>query len=369
MAAVAVRPSVQAVVVGGGLAGTITALNLQAAGVEDIRVLERQPKIGTTACGEGLSAATLERLGPIFDAQPYIDRTFRGARWAFPGTRVTIHWRCHTMAREEWIPAMADAVGDRGGTVETGVKITAADLAELEADVIIGADGPGSQVRRRMGADVKTRLGLQLRVATAHDTPWLEFVTDKRFSQEYAWWFPRSDTHNVGLLAEGDGRDWDRLEAFLEHLGLEGRIVRRESYPIAYGGTRFVSRDGRYALIGDAAGLTNPVTKGGMAAIIHAAPLLARAAAAGRLTDYQRDLSRHPLTHGCFERSLRRLRRWDNDRIASVLRPAPSELIVGGPDRSRMVRVGARVVARRPWLAASAKTFYDAGRLSLRYSW
>ncbi len=360
----------QVVIVGGGLAGTITALHLQAVGVDDIRVLERSARVGTTACGEGLSAATIGLLRPVFDATPFIDGTFRGARWAFPGTRVTVHWPCHTMAREDWIPAMADAVKDNGGTIETGARIKAADLEALEADVVVGADGPGSQVRRCIpGARVKTRLGLQVRLETDHQTPWLEFVTDKRFSREYAWWFPRSDAHNVGLLAEGDGQDWDRLEAFIDQLALEGHITRRESYPIAYGGRRFVSPDGRYALIGDAAGLTNPVTKGGMAAIIHAAPLLAAAIARGRPANYQRALATHPLTHRCFKRSLRRLRRWDNQRIAAAVKPVPAEVAVGGPSPTPLLRAGARVVARKPWLAASAKTFYDAGRLSLRYSW
>ncbi len=360
----------RAIIVGGGLAGTTTALHLLAAGIDDVRILERSARIGTTACGEGLSAATLGRLKPVFDASAFVDCTFDGARWAFPGTRVTIHQRCHTMAREAWIPAMADEVRDRGGTVETGVKIGSEDLEELEADLVVGADGPGSQVRSRVpGAQVKTRLGLQVRLATTASTPFLEFVTDKRFSQEYAWWFPRSDCHNVGLLAEGDGRDWDRLEAFIEHLGLEGTIVRRESYPIAYGGKRFASPNGRYALIGDAAGLTNPVTKGGMAAILHAAPLLAAAAAAGQPHVYQKTLERHPLTHRCFERSLQVLRGWDNRSIQGVLSPLPSDLQIGGPQPDPMIRAGARVVARRPWLLGKAKTFYDAGRLSLRYSW
>lgn len=329
----------------------------------------------TTLCGEGLSAATLRLLEPVIDPAPYVDRTFQGARWAFPGTTVHVHQTCHTLARERLIPGLADAFEASGGTIEYGCSTTTDQARALlgDHDLVVGADGPGSRVRPLVpGAHVKLRTGLQVRLETDRETPWLEFVTSKRFSREYAWWFPRSGTHNVGLLAEqdGSGKDRARLDAFIQHMGLaDGRIVKEEAYPIAFGGTRFGSPDRRVLLVGDAAGLTNPVTKGGIAAILHAAPLLADLVARGRAKAYDATLQRHPLTHPSYQRALRRLRRWSDDRLRRLLAVAPAELHIGGGRTTDPRPIAARALLRRPWLALGARTFYDAARYSARYSW
>jgi flavin-dependent dehydrogenase len=372
----------RAVVVGGGLAGAVAALWLRHAGVE-VHVLEMRPRPGTTLCGEGLSAKSLRLLAPVFDARPYIDGTFRGARWAFPGTRLSIHETCHTMAREAWIPAMLEQAERRGATVEYGTKVRRGALAALreEYDFVVACDGPGSAVRMDLGYSVRLRLGLQFRLETDRTTPWLEFVTSKRYSNEYAWWFPRSGTHNVGILGEGDGQDWPRLERFCRDMELDGRVVQRQSYPIAYGGRRFASPDGRVLLLGDAAGLTNPLTKGGIAAILHAAPILARHVGRGDGRGYERELHRHALTDASFARALAVVRRWPDSRFEAVLRPAPRELHVGAPalddgaphaqpQTASAVRAAAiRVLARRPHLLWHLRVMRRAARGSLACSW
>ncbi len=359
----------QVSIVGGGLAGAITALHLLERNVP-VRVLERNAP-GTTLCGEGLSAPTLRALD-VFDATPFVDRSFDGARWRFPGATVIAHRRCHTMARETWIPAMLEAVADRGGTVETGVRVGPDQLdGLLREGMVIGADGPGSRVRQRVeGAQrhIHTRTGIQVRFETDADTDHLEFVTSKRFSKEYAWWFPRGDSHNIGLLAEDDGQDWRRLEAFIDHLGIEGTVRKKEAYPIAFGGRRFVSQDGRVLLIGDAAGLTNPLTKGGIAAVVHAAPLLAEAVAKGRPHEFQRRLARHPLTLPAYQRVLRRLRAWDDARLVRLVATAPKLIHVGGPTTPALP-VALRTAARAPWRIPALLDFYRSTVGSMHWSW
>ncbi len=353
-------------IIGGGLAGAINALQLLHRGVDDVRILEAKTSGGTTLCGEGISDRTLRRLDPVFDSRPFIDTTFAGARWRFPGTSVWIHRACHTMARETWIPAMLDAAADRGATVEYGVR---GQVDKLDETVVIGADGPGSKTRRHVeGADVRLRTGHQVRFKTDAHTDWLEFVTSKAFGPEYAWWFPRQATHNIGILGAGDGQDDARLDAFIAHMGLEGSIVKREAFPIAFGGRRFVSHDGRVLLTGDAAGLTNPLTKGGMASIIYAAERLAGAVSRGRPKDYQR-IARHPISDPLFAYGLRTVERTSDERFRRLLAPVAGDIHVGGPAPTPIRAVGARMLSRRPWLAAQAWRMYGAARGSLNYSW
>ncbi len=324
-------------IVGGGLAGCITALELlngvRAVGCR-VTVYERETDPYTTLCGEGLSDRTLG-LFTAFDSRPFVAESFVGAAWTFPGgVRILIDEPCHTMARERWIPAMAREISRLGGDYRTAEKIGPADVARLarEADLVVGADGPGSVVRKHVGGTHATGLGLQYRVARdAYDTERLEFVTDKRFSPEYAWIFPRGDLHNVGILADPAipmDANWRRLDAFMEWSGVAAKVVKREAYPIGFFGTR-VQR-GNVVLVGDAAGLTNPVTKGGMAAAVHAAKILAECVVDDRVVDYERRVMAHPLATPLFHRAVDVLARWTNADFERLARFAPPTMRVGG---------------------------------------
>lgn len=357
-------------IVGGGFAGAVAGLWLQRRGVQDVRIFEARPAAGTTPCGEGLSASTLERLIPVFDGHPFVDRTFHGARWKFPGTELVIRQKSHTMAREAWIPAMLESFQGRGGSVEFGARLKGDALREMEAEVVIGCDGPGSQVRAFVPeANVQTTVAVQARVQTDADSEWLQFLTSKKYSPEYAWWFPRTESHNIGLLGFGDGKDFQRLDALLANLAIPARILRRETYPIGFGGRTVASPDGRYLLLGDAAGMTNPLTKGGMAAILHAAPILASAVAAGRPERYQTRMALHPLLSKTFQRALRLLRSWNDDVFRQHSKVTGPTIDVNHLSWWPALSLAGRVAMARPAAILHAPILARAGRLSLHYSW
>ena len=382
-------------IVGGGFAGTVTALTLlngDHAVDCNVTLYEREPEPYTTLCGEGLSDDTL-RAFKAFDSRPYVAETFDEASWFFPeGVEARVHQKGHTMARERWIPAMAREAEALGAEYRTGVKVTPDMVREMatEADLVIGADGPGSVTRRVVGGTHETMLGIQYRVARegAGRVPErLEFVTDKRWSPEYAWVFPRGDIVNVGLLATGDGQDWERLDRFMKDREVTGRVLKREAYPIGFFGTKFQSDGGRahgpsaptppsagggnVVLVGDAAGLTNPITKGGMAAVIHAADLLARCLKEERLAEYEARLRRHPLTEPSFRPALEALRRWSNEDFARLTRHAPRVVHVH-PDRStERAYLGTLVKTALLNLdkLGAIRTVVRALGVSRRYSW
>jgi flavin-dependent dehydrogenase len=367
-------------IVGGGLAGVVTGLTLLAGPrpVEArVTVYERAPAPYTTLCGEGLSDDTL-RMFRAFDSFPYASGRFDESSWFFPrnggDVEVRIHQRGYTMARERWIPAMAEALAKAGADYRTGVKVTQEQVADMarEADLVIGADGPGSVVRKHVGGEHATMLGIQYRVAPEPGSrvpERLEFYTDKTYSSEYAWVFPRDDMLNVGLLAEGDGQDWERLDRFMAAKGVRGKVLRREAYPIGFFGTK-VQRD-NVALVGDAAGLTNPITKGGMSAVVYAADILAQCLAEGRLDDYERRIRDHPLCHPSFHPALAALRRWTNDDFRALTRFAPPVVHVT-PGRSTNRRYLGRLLltaAANPGKARDLLTVGEALGVSRRYSW
>lgn len=363
-------------IVGGGFAGVVTALTLQDA-LPDARVTvyEREASAHTTLCGEGLSDDTLQAF-TAFDSRPFIAETFEDVAWFFPETlEVRVHQRGHTMARERWIPAMADAVVARGGKYETGVKVTPAMARDFasEADLVVGADGPGSFVRKLVGGAHATMLGIQYRVARAGASrvpERLEFFTDKRYSPEYSWIFPRGDILNVGLLAQGDGRDWERLDQFMRDKGLgDAKVVKREAYPIGFFGDRMQS--GKFALVGDAAGLTNPITKGGMAAVVHAARILAACARSGALHEYDARIRSHPLCEPSFGPALAALRAWTNADFARLTRFAP-RLVHVTPGKSTERRYAwpfLAALATNPGRWREIRQVSHALGVSRQYSW
>ena len=359
-------------IIGGGFAGVVTALTLLDR-VPDtkVTVYEREPAAHTTLCGEGLSEDTL-RAFKAFDSRPYIAETFEEASWWFGRHEFRIHQRGHTMARERWIPAMAQAVVERGGTYTTGAKLGIEDVERLagDADVVVGADGPGSVTRKWVGGEHQTMLGIQYRVAREGRVPdRLEFFTDKTYSPEYSWVFPRGEIMNVGLLAYGDGDDWARLDRFMKDKDVSGKVLKREAYPIGFFGTR-VQKD-NVVLVGDAAGLTNPITKGGMSAVVYAADVLARCLADGRIEDYAARIAAHPISHPSFAPALAALRRWTNEDLARVLRFAPETIHVV-PGRSTERRHAARLAATLLANPRAAREMLHVSRamgVARAYSW
>lgn len=359
-------------IVGGGFAGVVTALTLMERVDCKVTVYEREASAHTTLCGEGLSDDTL-RAFTAFDSAPYVAETFEEASWFFPRDReFRIHQRGHTMARERWIPAMAEAVVARGGAYRTGAKVTEEMARALlgECDVLVGADGPGSVVRKIVGGRHETMLGIQYRVAREGRVPErLEFYTDKTYSPEYSWVFPRGDIMNVGLLAAGDGKDWERLDRFMKDKQVTGKVLKREAYPIGFFGDRV--QQGKAVLVGDAAGLTNPITKGGMSAVVYAADVLARCLAEGRLEDYEARIRAHPICDASFAPALAAIRRWSNDDFARVLRLAPGVIdVVPGRSTARAyaLRLGASLLAN-PTRIRDMRALARAMGVSRRYSW
>lgn len=359
-------------IVGGGFAGVVTALTLMDRVECRVTVYERELEPYTTLCGEGLSDDTL-RLFKAFDSRPFVAETFEAASWFFPPDKeVRVHQRGHTMKRETWIPAMAEEAQKRGATYRTGVKVGEEMVREMarETDLVVGCDGPGSVTRKVVGGRHETMLGIQYRVAREGRVPErLEFYTDKAYSPEYAWVFPRGDIVNVGLLASGDGQDWARLDRFMLDKGVTAKVLKREAYPIGFFGDKV--QQGNVVLVGDAAGLTNPITKGGMAAVIHAADALAACAKEGKLGEYGARIANHPLTHPSFRPALDAMRRWTNEDYARLTRFAPQVVDVtpGVSTERRYLWPLARTLAANPGKARDVLRLATAMGVSRRYSW
>lgn len=159
----------------------------------------------------------------------------------------------------------------------------------LKAAVVIGADGPRSAVGRAIGQVNETIIeSRQLTTDLLNPHNATDIFLSTRIPGGYGWMFPKGKFANIGLGVAGEYRDRlkPELEALHARLAAEGRVGREiHGYtggPIPAGG--MVEPKGRLGdvavlLVGDAAGLTHPVTGAGIPSAVRSGQLAGEAAA------------------------------------------------------------------------------------------
>jgi len=171
---------------------------------------------------------------------------------------------------------------------------------EIAFRALVAADGPRSRVARLLGLPeqkvVHSRQYLVPLLQPLSDTViWLS----PAYPGGYAWLFPRGETANLGVGIDFEFcRDLrhplDELHERLAAGGVVGREIRRRTGgAIPVGGMRERLVVGEALFVGDAAGLTHPITGAGISAAVLSGEEAGKAAArwlagdAGALDAYE----------------------------------------------------------------------------------
>jgi flavin-dependent dehydrogenase len=159
---------------------------------------------------------------------------------------------------------------------------------------LVAADGPNSRVAQSLGlarlATVDTR---QYTVPLLRRHAHTDIFLSPDYPGGYAWLFPKGGVANLGLgldtkRAPGLKVPLDALHLQIARTGLVGMaILGRTGGAIPVGGLRERLVVGNALLVGDAAGLTHPITGAGIAAAVISGE--AAGASIARLLDGERD--------------------------------------------------------------------------------
>jgi digeranylgeranylglycerophospholipid reductase len=202
--------------------------------------------------------------------------------------------------RAEFDRAIAGEAQKLGAECWTRAPLVAVDAAQHVATVrregqtqrvryrvLVAADGPHSPVAAQLGLEplevVQTRQYTVPLLKPCGDTDiWLS----DEYPGGYAWLFPKGDLANLGLGADRRWEDnlkepLDRLHRQLVEAGLLGaQVLQRTGGAIPVGGLREQVAVDDVLFVGDAAGLTHPITGAGIAAAVVSGELAGKAAAA-----------------------------------------------------------------------------------------
>jgi digeranylgeranylglycerophospholipid reductase len=283
------------VIVGAGPAGLITSLFLVETGIRPL-ILEMNPSIVSTPCGEGCTVAALNRIP--FDSTRYISKLVRGSRLIqSDGSCSYTENETAILDRADWLRGMAETLETSGGQIAFGKKVTSVHDGhvllqsgeKIEYEVLIGADGPRSPVAGYLGVKSEKVVVSQYEVVCdTREMDWLELYVDRGLSSGYSWIFPKHHSLNVGMQG-----DFARLDEFIGSKGLAGnRILNKTAGIIPVSGIQKLAA-GNIALIGDSTSMPNPLSGGGLAPIIYAARILADNI--HNLPNYESAIRKHPI--------------------------------------------------------------------------
>lgn len=274
-------------IVGGGPAGALAALRLARGGARVTLFDGSHPR--EKPCGGGLTARALalvsDAIGgrisgvPITSLRFESDSSFVEMPLAARGTETALLVvdRCSfdQALLQAAIRAGAVHVAERVRDVDAGGRVRVRTASGSWAgEFLLGADGVNSLVRKRLGTSFTRR---QISIATGfflHGATSSE-VRIRTVAQPpgYMWSFPRPDHVAIGICAPADATAVEPLRR-LARLWLErSRFAdggRRETYswPIPSLSASDLRDDrpgrGRWMLLGDAAGLVDPLTREGI---------------------------------------------------------------------------------------------------------
>jgi geranylgeranyl reductase family protein len=283
------------VVVGAGPAGSTAAFHIARAGARVI-ILDRADFPREKPCGGGVTARAFERA-PV-DITPVVEQVVTKVRFSYKlskffdyayrsdpgedeGPRTLVYMTQRHRLDEFLLQQACEAGAEfRGGLLVRGVEMDRdrvrvdAGGDTLEASVLVGADGANGMVARSVGLQPVTEPPVALEAQFPYPGGTVPGEWEHLLALElgsmfggYGWSFPKADHFNVGCggYHSQGGKLRKHLYELQNHYrfgALSVRNMRGHHLPTRDEGAPIVR--GRTLLVGDAAGLVDPMSGEGI---------------------------------------------------------------------------------------------------------
>jgi geranylgeranyl reductase family protein len=292
------------IVVGSGPGGASAAYFLSAGG-KSVLVLEKETLPRYKTCGGGLSLRFLQEQFP-FSFDSVLSSDVKALSYAYGDYSITIPIQKGVIGMvmrdklDAHILEHAHAEVHQGCAVQRvqetgqGVIVETRDGQRFEGRYLIGADGANSTIAHSLGLRKKRRLAAAIEVeAPVPENVWRRYARRPVFifgevRLGYLWIFPKGDHLSVGIAALRPKRG--ELQATLQQvmrrygIQLDGSTMHGHPIPIYRGRERIATK--RVLLVGDAAGLADPLSGEGIRYAIKSGRLASQAILSGHPERY-----------------------------------------------------------------------------------
>jgi geranylgeranyl reductase family protein len=268
-------------IVGAGPAGSTAAYHLAKAGAS-VLLLDKATFPRDKPCGGGVTGRAARQLPFSIDpvVEDIVDRMECGLRYRAHVTRRARGPIAYMTQRRRLDHFLLQKAAEAGAEVREGET---ADARELEARIVIGADGCNGQSAKQLGLADGVVHGVALEANYPYDARFagaivLEITVIRG---GYGWVFAKGDHLNVGV--GGNSEEAPKLRAELRRMceayGIDPDAARdTRGYRLPMRLVRTQLARGTTAVIGDAAGLVDPLSGDGMYEAFLSARLVSDAA-------------------------------------------------------------------------------------------